>query len=175
MQTITSLSKKTRSRSRILSTTRYARWLMSFLLILSDIISLALSLGGALVFRHVFLGGVGDLGLYSRAIPFMAAFFMLAAWQGLYHGGGNSPIRELQLLSESISITFLLVMAFTFFTQTGARYSRFVFLGGSCAFWRGRWVGGGNRWQSWVMAMWGSKWRPTSCSAPALDCAPWHC
>jgi len=130
MQTIVSPSKKLGKKPRILSITRYARWWMTSLLVLSDAFFLALSLGGALVARHIWLGGVGDLTLYGRAMPFMAAFFVLAAWQGLYRGGGNSPVRELQLLSESVSITFLLVMAFTFFTQTGTRYSRFVFLGG---------------------------------------------
>ncbi len=128
MQTMTSSQKHVRRRARGFVTTRAARWWMLAVLLLGDVVSLAASLGAAVAWRHFVMGGVGDLNLYWRTLPMLGTFFLLAAWQGLYSGGGNSPVRELRLLVESISLAFLLVMAATFFTQTGARFSRFIFL-----------------------------------------------
>lgn len=130
MDTVTTSRKATPRSAAFLSTGRSARGWMLALLFLGDIVLLSLVLGMAVAARHFWFGGVGDLGLYWKTAPVLGVFFLLAAWQGLYSGGGNSPVRELRLLSESISVTFLLLMAFTFFTQTGTRFSRFIFLGG---------------------------------------------
>lgn len=118
-------TKETQRMAKGFSTT--ARWWMRFVLLGVDALSLSLALGMSVALRHFVLGNMGDLTLYWKTFPLLGTFFLLSAWHGLYQGG-NSPVRELRLLSECTSMTFLLLMAVTFFTQTGTHFSRFIFL-----------------------------------------------
>lgn len=107
---------------------RHAYWWMYAGLLLSDLISLSISLGLGLLFRQYFLGPVPTLDVYFSILPILLIVTILIyAFQGLYISGGTNPVDELRSLSKGSSLAFLLLSAFTFLTQTSLNYSRFIF------------------------------------------------
>lgn len=105
---------------------QYSRIWMGFVLGVSDLLCLLLAGFMAIIFR-LLIGEVHiDPGLYIRTIPVLLLFLGAYAWRGLYPGVGISPVQELQRLSVSTSVVFLLLTAFSFWARVGHSYSRLV-------------------------------------------------
>ena len=64
---------------------------------------------------------------YLRDTPIILVFILVYAWRGLYPGIGLSPVNELRHLSAATSTVFLILIAFTFWSQAGLQFSRLVF------------------------------------------------
>jgi len=107
---------------------RHAYWWMYVGLLLSDVIGLSISLVLGLLIRQTILGPVASLRVYPNILPLLLIVTILIyAFQGLYITGGTNTVDELSLLSKGSSLSFLLLSAFTFLTQTSLQYSRFIF------------------------------------------------
>ena len=105
---------------------RYSRFWMMFLLGVSDMICLSVSVALAIVIRTAFDGASISLPLYLQALPLLVLFLGSYAWNGLYPGVGVNPVEELRRISTSTSAVFLLVTAASFWVRAGASFSRLV-------------------------------------------------
>ncbi len=113
---------------RLTLTMRYARWLMGFSLLFSDVLALILAFGLASLLRLWWLGGIGSITDYQQIFPIFLILILVFAWQGLYKNGGITQIEELRIVVEATSIVFLLTTTITFLLQSSQIYSRFIFL-----------------------------------------------
>ena len=102
-----------------------ARWVMGTCLVVSDIFSIFLSFILAILLRR-FLFNDAALTLYPSLITFVFVYILIYAWYGLYPGVGMSPVDEIRKLLTATNFSFLVLLAFTFFSQTSIIYSRFV-------------------------------------------------
>ena len=56
----------------------------------------------------------------------MFIYILIYSWFGLYPGVGLSPVDEIKKLLSATNIFFLILLAYTFFSQISIIYSRFV-------------------------------------------------
>lgn len=103
-------------------------WLTAFLLLTSDLVSLALSGLLALGLRHLLDGGFNP-ALYVQLWPVVGAFVVVYALVGLYPGVGIAPAEELRRLTLATTLVYLVLGVATFLFKEGNTYSRAVFLG----------------------------------------------
>ncbi len=98
-------------------------------LLLSDIAALSVALGISILGRELILGSPGAWDVYQSILPGLLAIAVLIyIFQGQYVLSGIDPVYEIRALSLGTCLAFLLLTAFTFFTQTSLQYSRFIFL-----------------------------------------------
>ncbi len=106
---------------------RYSRWWMGFLFVMSDLLGLGMALGAAYVLRQTMSAERLILENYLRLIPFFLIFLAFYAIRGLYPAVGLSPVEELRRLTESTSMVYLAITAFTFWVRSAEAYSRLTF------------------------------------------------
>jgi Undecaprenyl-phosphate galactose phosphotransferase WbaP len=106
---------------------RHARVFMTLALLLSDIFSLLLAYGIAVMLRIRFVGDTTFLQFWN-VIPILVFFLLVYAMFNLYPGIGLGPVREMKQLLSATNIVFLLLIAVTFWEQTSSNYSRFMLL-----------------------------------------------
>ena len=102
-----------------------ARWVMGTCLVVSDIFSIFLSFSLAILLRRFLFDDV-VLTLFPSLITFIFVYILIYAWQGLYPGVGLSPVDEIKKLFTATNYSFLVILAFTFFSQKSIANSRFV-------------------------------------------------
>ena len=102
-----------------------ARWVMGTCLVVSDIFSIFLSFGLAILLRR-FLFDDAVLTLFPSLISFACVYVLIYAWQGMYPGVGLSPVDEIKKLFTATNYSFLVILAFTFISQRTITNSRFV-------------------------------------------------
>jgi Undecaprenyl-phosphate galactose phosphotransferase WbaP len=106
---------------------RHSRRWMTVLLCTADLFSLSLAGIVAILIRALVGGRFETLDFYLRMLPLLVIFLGIYAWRGLYPSVGLSPIEEIQRLSVSTSVVFLLATGFTFWIHGAERYSRPIF------------------------------------------------
>ena len=102
-----------------------ARRVMGTCLVVSDIFSIFLSFNLAILLRR-FLFDDAMLALFPSLITFVFVYILIYALYGLYPGVGLSPVDEIKKLLTATNFSFLVILAFTFFSQTSIANSRFV-------------------------------------------------
>lgn len=101
----------------------------SLLLMLSDIITISLSLISSIYITHVFIGNSLHPMEYFKLIPIITSIFLVVFYfRGLYPGFGIDVIQELKTLTQGISIVFAFLALMTFLIDRTGEYSRFAFL-----------------------------------------------
>jgi Undecaprenyl-phosphate galactose phosphotransferase WbaP len=108
-------------------TQRYARWWMTFVLLLSDLVALFTAGFCGIGLRAAMGEGFKMPDHYIRMAPLLLVFIGVYAWRGLYPAVGLSPVVELRRVTISTSVVFLLVTAFTFWSRSAGIYSRLAF------------------------------------------------
>jgi Undecaprenyl-phosphate galactose phosphotransferase WbaP len=111
---------------RLRFTQRYARWWMTTMLVLTDLISLFLASGLAIMLRTGLPHNAISLPFYIKQLPIVALFIFMYAWKGLYPAVGLSPVDELHHLMLATSTVFMLILVFTFWAGISLSYSRLV-------------------------------------------------
>jgi Undecaprenyl-phosphate galactose phosphotransferase WbaP len=103
------------------------RWIASFWLIMSDLVS---NLFAVAVIYGVWSTVKGDmpLALYVRLLPILLILPIAYYLDGLYPGIGISPVEELRRLTVATSFAYLIIGALSFFLRNAAQYSRFTFV-----------------------------------------------
>jgi Undecaprenyl-phosphate galactose phosphotransferase WbaP len=95
----------------------------------SDILALSFALWISILIRKQFPGSSAGWTVYYSILPgLLAVAILIYIFQGQYQLGGIDVVTELRTLSMGTCLTFLLLTAFTFFSQTSLAYSRIVFL-----------------------------------------------
>jgi Undecaprenyl-phosphate galactose phosphotransferase WbaP len=105
---------------------QYSRIMMGVILVVTDLLCLLLAGVLAVAVRLLISEVHISRDLYNVTIPILFLFLGAYVWRGLYPGVGISPVQELQRLSVSTSVVFLLLTAFSFWARVGERYSRLV-------------------------------------------------
>jgi Undecaprenyl-phosphate galactose phosphotransferase WbaP len=100
---------------------------MAILLCSADLFSLTIAGIVAILLRAAIGGSFEPLDFYFRMLPLLSIFVGIYAWRGLYPCVGLSPIEEVQRLSVSTSVVFMLVTGFTFWIHGAERFSRPIF------------------------------------------------
>ncbi len=106
---------------------RNARLWMISVLVLTDLFGLLLAISLAILLRSALPGKDVDPYSYFRDLPSCLLFVFIYAWRGLYPGVGLSPVDELRLLASTTSSVFLVLIAFTYWSQAGMQFSRLIF------------------------------------------------
>lgn len=100
--------------------------LMIFIMLISDIISLSLSLILSLLFIY-WVFGVFPLEPYFRMISIIVSFFIIISMANrLYPAINMPPVEELKYLEYSIIITHISIIGNYFIFQTSIVYSKLV-------------------------------------------------
>ena len=114
---------------RELSRRRHARFVMTTSLIMTDLASLVLSFGVAILLRSIFSRGEPIVfSMYIKWIPTLLLFILAYALTGLYPTVGVSPVDELRLLAKATSTVFIIFMALSFWLHAPAIFSPLFFL-----------------------------------------------
>jgi Undecaprenyl-phosphate galactose phosphotransferase WbaP len=103
------------------------RIFMNVILILSDLASLFLAGGLALILRMT-MGGVVKIDLYLEIAPIALFAIVVYAWRGLYPALGIGEVEELHRLSITTTLIFLSLATFTFLAKSPPKYSRSIFV-----------------------------------------------
>ena len=102
----------------------FSRQWMTIRLALTDLLSLSLAASLAIAIRMV----LGDLQLalarYINLWPLLFAFIAVYAIANLYPTVGLNPIEELRRLSLITTITFFMLIVFSFWGRVAGSYSR---------------------------------------------------
>lgn len=106
---------------------RHSRWWMTFLLLSADLFSLSLAGITAILIRATIGGRFEPLDFYLRMLPLFVIFVGIYTWRGLYPAVGMSPVEEIQRLSVSTSVVFLLATGYTFWIHGAESFSRSIF------------------------------------------------
>ena len=103
------------------------RWatLMSFLT--ADFLALVLSGGAAVLVRYA-LNGQFMLADYLPFAPAVLLFLAVFTAMGLYPGIGVNPISEFRRIVVGTAISYMMMIAATFFVKESSSYSRVIFL-----------------------------------------------
>jgi Undecaprenyl-phosphate galactose phosphotransferase WbaP len=100
---------------------------MVVLICCADLLGLVVA-GSLAVWLRLAIGrDFSDPALHLRLLPFLGVFLLAYTLRRLYPGSGLTPVEELRRLSLSTSMTVLVVVAVTFWTQTSIAYSRLIF------------------------------------------------
>jgi len=102
-----------------------ARWIMGICLVLSDGFCIFVSFYSSIILGRLLL----EHTLYpyiSTILSFILVHILTYAWFGLYPGVALSPVDEIKKLLSATNVSFLVLLAFSFFSQTLVAYSRFV-------------------------------------------------
>jgi Undecaprenyl-phosphate galactose phosphotransferase WbaP len=108
-------------------TTPLYRTNMTLWLIISDLAALVLCSFAAIWLRSL-IGRSFAAENYFIYIPAVVVFIIGFGLSGLYPGIGINPIEEFRRLTITSSTVMAGLTAFTFFTQSGLKFSRLVFL-----------------------------------------------
>jgi len=128
---------KTKTLSKNNTKAKFAlpRWLtmplyrtnMTMWLIISDLAALVLCSLTAIWLRSL-IGDSFSTETYFTYIPAVVVFIIGYALSGLYPGIGINPIEEFRKFTVASSTVMAALTALTFFTQSGLKFSRLVFL-----------------------------------------------
>jgi Undecaprenyl-phosphate galactose phosphotransferase WbaP len=102
---------------------RYARYWMSGVLLLTDLLSLSLAGWLAYSLRNLFLDGLPP-ELYLRLFFLLPLFGGVYALRGLYPAVGIGVVEEFRRLTVSTTLVFLMLVAFSFVLHDSELYSR---------------------------------------------------
>ncbi len=108
-------------------TTPLYRTNMTVWLVISDLAALVFSAFAAIWLRSL-LGRTFSAENYYAYVPAVVVFIIGYALSGLYPGIGINPIEEFRKFTVTSSIVMAALTALTFFTQSGLKFSRLVFL-----------------------------------------------
>jgi Undecaprenyl-phosphate galactose phosphotransferase WbaP len=106
---------------------RYGRLWMSSVLLFTDLFSLSVAIGLALILRSAIMKDGDSILPYIKDYPVLALFIMIYAWRGLYNAVGLSPVEELRQLASATSTVFLILIAITFSFKITLNFSRLIF------------------------------------------------
>lgn len=102
---------------------------MYFGLLISDILALTLALGLGILLRKQIFGSPGIWEVFINTLPgFILIAILIYALQGQYLPGGIDPVNEIRQLTQATCLAFLLLVVYTFLTQTSSDYSRLIFV-----------------------------------------------
>jgi Undecaprenyl-phosphate galactose phosphotransferase WbaP len=99
-----------------------SRLIKELFLALSDLLSLALSLGLAVYIRFL-VQGQEVPSAYLDLVPYLVIAALIFQVTGLY-ANGMSPVQELQRLTIATTVVFLALAALSFFLRDSDNYSR---------------------------------------------------
>jgi Undecaprenyl-phosphate galactose phosphotransferase WbaP len=108
-------------------TTPLYRTNMTLWLVLSDLTALVLCSFAAIWLRSL-IGRSFSPETYIAYVPAVVVFIIGYGLSGLYPGIGINPIEEFRKLTVASSTVMAALTALTFFTQSGLKFSRLVFL-----------------------------------------------
>ncbi len=100
---------------------------MTIWLLISDLTALLVSCVTAIWFRSL-LGNGFDMADYLPFLPVVTVFIIGYALSGMYPGIGINPIEEFRKFTITSSIVIASLTTLTFFTQSGLKFSRLVFI-----------------------------------------------
>lgn len=127
MQLQTSLITENQKSQKQLAKARYARQWMTVALVLTDLASLLLAFSFAILMYTIFFGQVPFSQFYFWG-PFLVLFIVAFAWRGLYPAVGLNPVDELRLITSTISVVCLILLAGTFWFSTIETHSWLIFI-----------------------------------------------
>ena len=103
------------------------RWATLSSFLFADFLALSLSGSAAVLVRYV-LNGKFVPAEYLPFAPGLLLFFGVFAAMGLYPGIGVNPVSEFRRIVVGTGISYLLIIAATFFAKESVLYSRIIFL-----------------------------------------------
>jgi Undecaprenyl-phosphate galactose phosphotransferase WbaP len=112
--------------SALLPVWRFRRRLMAGLMLLSDMLSVLLGLGAALLLWTQVRSDISYSFYQSILLPVIAIFFGVYAMLGLYPGIGVGPVEELRRLSTGTTLAALALMGLSFYFRNITVWSRAV-------------------------------------------------
>ncbi len=95
-------------------------------MIAADLLALTIAGVLAILLRDALGSGLTNPGFYVRLLPVLGLFLLVYSMQKLYPGIGLTPVDELRRLSTATSAMLLVLVAFTFWSQTSLSYSRLL-------------------------------------------------
>lgn len=103
-----------------------SRWLTYGSILFADLLALGVAGSLAVLTRYIFHAQFtpGDWLAYAPAV---VVFLVVFAFSGLYPGIGCSPTDEFRIIIRASTISFFILIAISFFLQSGLRFSRIVF------------------------------------------------
>jgi Undecaprenyl-phosphate galactose phosphotransferase WbaP len=104
----------------------FGRAWSTFVLICSDLFSLLLAGSLAILLRLMIGYGFQDYSQYINLTPIIGLFIVVYALNKLYPAFGVHVIDELQKISISTSVVFLLIIAATYWAKVSIFYSRIL-------------------------------------------------
>ena len=108
---------------------KYAREWMTFVLILTDCLSLLFALSLVVISHHFFIESQLTLQNYLRWYPLIVVFITGYAIANLYPASGINPVDEIRKITYTSTVSFFLLIVFTFWFQNTVYFSRFVLTG----------------------------------------------
>ncbi len=103
------------------------RWATAISFLAADFLAILLSGGVAVLLRSA-LNGQFMAADYLPFAPGILLFFLVFTAMGLYPGIGVNPISEFRCIVVGTAISYLMMIAATFFAKESSSYSRVVFL-----------------------------------------------
>lgn len=103
-----------------------SRWLTYGSIIFADLLALCTAGSLAVVTRYIFHANF-VLGDWLAFAPAVIVFLVVFAFSGLYPGIACSPTDEFRIILRASTISFFILIAISFFLQTGLMFSRIVF------------------------------------------------
>ena len=97
------------------------------LIMAGDLTAVAISLGTAVLLRHLFQGDF-ELSRYWPLFGMMGLFATSYAWFGLYPGITYNAVREIRQLTLATTLVFVGLATLSFLVKDANEYSRVVFL-----------------------------------------------
>lgn len=108
--------------------TRSRAWTVAAAMILADSVGVFLAAIAGVLVRFA-IGGTFDLSYYFwHASPMVGVFILTFAITDLYPGIALNPVVEIQRIAKAVTITYLSLIALTFFQRDVESYSRIAIL-----------------------------------------------
>lgn len=108
--------------------TRSRAWTVAAAMVLADSIGVFLAAAAAVLIRFA-TGGTFELSYYFLHIsPMVVVFIFTFAITDLYPGIAINPVIEIQRIAKAVTITYLSLIALTFFQREVEAYSRIAIL-----------------------------------------------
>ena len=111
---------------------KYKPWLVSIILIVSDLISISLSFLLAYLIRDLLIPSLGGNVNYKMLAPLLYLLYVviigLFVTNGLYPGSKKSGVTELRQIINLISVSFVTLGLVIYIFGFGEQISRFVFI-----------------------------------------------
>jgi Undecaprenyl-phosphate galactose phosphotransferase WbaP len=106
-------------------------WLVVVVLLLTDLVSIGLALGGAALLRQVLIPIMGGVISWDRFIPLLATnaaiIVVVYALTGMYPGVGRTAIEEMQQIFYAITLGYGVLSLVVYFQQASIAFPRTVF------------------------------------------------